>query len=146
MPDRTSKHRLTGVVVRAAGRHAGRSRLEDLDVLRSGATPRLFDDLRAPSTVGSWLRAFTCGHVRQLDAMWTPPSARPTGRPSRARRSATPWSGAPTRCWPPSASRARPARCCTPGCAGATRLPARAADTSSLRRGNAAQVLELVVN
>src|SRR5664280_3302669 len=69
MPDRTSKHRLTGVLVRAAGRHAGRSRLEDLDVLRSGATPRLFDDLRAPSTVGSWLRAFTCGHVRQLDAL-----------------------------------------------------------------------------
>src|SRR5664280_3670377 len=85
-----------------AGMLAGADSIDDLDVLRSGATPRLFDDLRAPSTVGSWLRGFTCGHVRQLDAMWTPPSARPTGRPSRARRSATPWSGATTRCWPPS--------------------------------------------
>jgi len=52
-----------------AGMLAGADSIEDLDGLRSGATPRLFDDLRAPSTVGSWLRGFTCGHVRQLDAL-----------------------------------------------------------------------------
>jgi hypothetical protein len=52
-----------------AGMLAGADSIDDLDVLRSGATPRLFDDLRAPSTVGSWLRGFTCGHVRQLDAL-----------------------------------------------------------------------------
>ncbi len=30
---------------------------------------RLFDGLRAPSTLGTFLRAFTFGHVRQLDAV-----------------------------------------------------------------------------
>ncbi len=38
-------------------------------MLRAGATPLLFDDLRAPSTIGSWLRSFTHGNVRQLDAV-----------------------------------------------------------------------------
>ncbi len=37
--------------------------------LRAGATPTLLDDLRAPSTVGSWLRSMTHGNVRQLDAV-----------------------------------------------------------------------------
>jgi hypothetical protein len=31
--------------------------------------PRLFDQVRAPSTWGVFLRAFTFGHVRQLDAV-----------------------------------------------------------------------------
>jgi hypothetical protein len=30
---------------------------------------RLFDDVRAPSTLGTFLRSFTFGHVRQLDAV-----------------------------------------------------------------------------
>ncbi len=37
--------------------------------MRSGARPELFDHTRAPSTLGSWLRAFTWGHVRQLDSV-----------------------------------------------------------------------------
>jgi hypothetical protein len=52
-----------------AGMLAGADSIEDLDGLRSGATPQLFDQLRAPSTIGTWLRAFSCGHVRQLDAV-----------------------------------------------------------------------------
>lgn len=38
-------------------------------MLRAGAAPALFDDLRAPSTIGAWLRAFNWGNVRQLDAV-----------------------------------------------------------------------------
>jgi hypothetical protein len=46
---------------------AGGDCIDDTHVLRAGATPRLFDGVRAPSTVGIWLRSFTWGHVRQLD-------------------------------------------------------------------------------
>jgi Transposase DDE domain group 1 len=51
------------------GMLAGADSIEDMDVLRAGATPVLFDDTRAPSTLGSWLRSFTHGNVRQLDAV-----------------------------------------------------------------------------
>ena len=51
------------------GMLAGADSIDDLDVLRSGATPELFNDLRAPSTLGSWLRSFSPGNVRQLDAV-----------------------------------------------------------------------------
>jgi hypothetical protein len=40
-----------------------------MDVLRHGAMPRLFAGVRAPSTLGTFLRAFRFGHVRQLDAV-----------------------------------------------------------------------------
>ena len=46
---------------------AGGDCIDDTDVLRAGATPRLFDGVRTPSTVGIWLRSFTWGQVRQLD-------------------------------------------------------------------------------
>jgi hypothetical protein len=46
---------------------AGGDCIDDTDVLRAGATPRLFDDVRAPSTVGIWLRSFRWAAVRQLD-------------------------------------------------------------------------------
>jgi len=48
---------------------AGGDSIGDTAVMRSGALPELFDHTRAPSTLGSWLRAFTWGHVRQLDAV-----------------------------------------------------------------------------
>jgi len=48
---------------------AGGDCIDDVDLLRSGALPELFDGVRAPSTVGSWLRALRWGHVRQLDAV-----------------------------------------------------------------------------
>jgi hypothetical protein len=38
-------------------------------MLRAGAAGVLFDDTRAPSTVGSWLRAHKWSNVRQLDAI-----------------------------------------------------------------------------
>ncbi|MDT3727798.1 IS1380 family transposase [Streptomyces sp. DSM 41972] len=49
-----------------AGMVAGADSIDDLDVLRHGGLPRLFGGVRAPSTPGSFLRAFTWGHVRQL--------------------------------------------------------------------------------
>ena len=55
----------TGVI---AGMLTGADSIDDLDVLRHGGMPRLFDDIRAPSTYGTYLRTFTHGHVQQLDA------------------------------------------------------------------------------
>ena len=42
--------------------------IDDMDLLRHGAMPELFDGVRAPSTLGSFLRSFTWGNVRQLEA------------------------------------------------------------------------------
>jgi hypothetical protein len=50
-----------------AGMVAGADSIEDLDLLRHGAMGRLFGGIRAPSTLGSFLRAFTWGNVRQLE-------------------------------------------------------------------------------
>ena len=52
-----------------AGMVAGADSIEDMDLLRHGAMDRLFVGVRAPSTLGTFLRAFTFGHVRQLDAV-----------------------------------------------------------------------------
>jgi Transposase DDE domain group 1 len=52
-----------------AGMAAGADSIEDLDVLRHGAMGELFTGIRAPSTLGSFLRSFTWGNVRQLDAV-----------------------------------------------------------------------------
>ena len=46
----------------------GADSVDDCDVLRSGRTRRLLGGwVAAPSTLGTFLRAFTFGHVRQLD-------------------------------------------------------------------------------
>jgi hypothetical protein len=47
----------------------GADSIDDLDALRHGGMDKLFDGVRAPSTLGSFLRAFTWGNVRQLDKM-----------------------------------------------------------------------------
>ena len=52
-----------------AGMVAGADSIEDLGLLRHGGMSRLFTRAYAPSTLGSFLRAFTFGHVRQLDAV-----------------------------------------------------------------------------
>jgi len=42
--------------------------IDDCDVLRAGRTGQVLGhDVMAPSTLGTFLRAFTFGHVRQLD-------------------------------------------------------------------------------
>ena len=57
------------VLALIAGMTAGADSIDDMDLLRHGGMPRLFTDLRAPSTLGTFLRLFTFGHVRQLDAV-----------------------------------------------------------------------------
>ena len=93
--------------------------IDDVDVLRAGGTPRVFDEVYAPSTLGIFLREFTFGHANQLAAVhrqrlvalaqrvpllaasssarfWTSTRccARSTGQPSRAPRSGMPRSPA----------------------------------------------------
>ena len=47
---------------------AGAECIDDADVLRSGATSSVLSHkVMAPSTLGTFLRRFTFGHVRQLD-------------------------------------------------------------------------------
>jgi hypothetical protein len=52
-----------------AGMVAGADSIDDMDLLRHGGMSRLFTGARAPSTLGTFLRSFTFGHVRQLDAV-----------------------------------------------------------------------------
>jgi hypothetical protein len=53
----------------AGGMAAGADSIDDMDRLRHGAVGRLFTGVRAPSTLGSFLRSFTHGHVKQLHAV-----------------------------------------------------------------------------
>lgn len=49
---------------------AGATHIDHVDVLRAGSTRRVLPfRVMAPSTIGTFLRAFTFGHVRQLDAV-----------------------------------------------------------------------------
>jgi Transposase DDE domain group 1 len=85
LAERAGLHRLVGEHVRigktggvnaqlkvpalVAGMVAGADSIEDMALLRHGGMGRLFTGVRAPSTLGTFLRAFTFGHVRQLDAV-----------------------------------------------------------------------------
>ena len=51
------------------GMVAGADSIDDMALLRHGGMIRVFTRAYAPSTLGSFLRAFTFGHVRQLDAI-----------------------------------------------------------------------------
>ena len=104
---------------------AGGDCIDDAGVLRTGGTASAIGCVvKAPSTSGTFLRSFRWGHARQLDRVsrellaqawaagagpgdapltidWIPPSARPTDLPRRVpATTATPASGAITRCWP----------------------------------------------
>ena len=52
-----------------AGMAAGADSIEDIDRLRQTGNRRVFGEMRAPSTLGTFLRAFTHGHVQQLNAV-----------------------------------------------------------------------------
>jgi hypothetical protein len=62
-----------------AGMVAGADSIEDMNLLRHGGMPVAFTGIRAPSTLGSFLRAFTHGNVRQLTAVHRELLARATG-------------------------------------------------------------------
>ena len=52
-----------------AGMVAGADSIEDVDRLRHAGNTVVFDEIRAPSTLGTFLRSFTHGHVQQLNAV-----------------------------------------------------------------------------
>ena len=52
-----------------AGMVAGADSIDDMAVLRHGGMRRMFESVYAPSTLGSFLREFQFGHVRQLDGV-----------------------------------------------------------------------------
>src|SRR3954453_18844926 len=58
--------KLMGVI---AGMCAGADSIDDLDMLRAGGMPILFDGVYAPSTLGTLLREFRFGHARQLESV-----------------------------------------------------------------------------
>ena len=61
-------HRKVMTLVHAMA--AGADSIEDCDLLRSGSSGKVLGQgVMAPSTLGTFLRAFSFGHVRQLDAV-----------------------------------------------------------------------------
>ena len=52
-----------------AGMVAGADSIDDMALLRHSGMGRMFTGAYAPSTLGSFLRSFTFGHIRQLDAV-----------------------------------------------------------------------------
>jgi hypothetical protein len=52
-----------------AGMVAGADSIDDVDRLRHAGNQVVFEGIRAPSTLGTFLRAFTHGHVQQLNAV-----------------------------------------------------------------------------
>src|SRR4051794_22065737 len=58
--------KLLGVI---AGMCTGADSIDDLDMLRAGGMPILFDGVYAPSTLGVLLREFSFGHARQLESV-----------------------------------------------------------------------------
>jgi len=85
LAERTGLHRLVGghvhvakpggcnpdlkVASLVAGMVAGADSIDDMALLRHGGMGKVFTGVRAPSTLGTFLRLFTFGHVRQLDAV-----------------------------------------------------------------------------
>ena len=67
VPGSANPHLKVGSLV--AGMVAGADSIDDMALLRHGAMSRLFAGVRAPFTLGTLLRSFTFGHVRQLDAV-----------------------------------------------------------------------------
>ena len=58
--------KLTSIIAAMA---CGADTIDDADLLRAGGTPRVFDEVYAPSTLGIFLREFTFGHANQLAAV-----------------------------------------------------------------------------
>ncbi|MGH3522170.1 MAG: IS1380 family transposase [Mycobacterium sp.] len=58
--------KLTSII---AAMTCGADNIDAANVLRAGGTPRVFDEVYAPSTLGIFLREFTFGHAGQLAAV-----------------------------------------------------------------------------
>jgi hypothetical protein len=60
---------VTKAMCLVAGMAAGADSIDDMDLLRDGAMETVFGGIHSPSTLGSFLRSFTWGNVRQLDSV-----------------------------------------------------------------------------
>ena len=69
VPTDKGSHAGAKVTALVGGMIAGADCIDDMALLRHGAMRKVFDGCYAPSTLGSFLRSFTFGHVRQLDAI-----------------------------------------------------------------------------
>lgn len=58
--------KLTSII---AAMTCGADSIDDANELRAGGTPRVFNEVYAPSTLGIFLREFTFGHANQLAAV-----------------------------------------------------------------------------
>ncbi|MFF3054955.1 hypothetical protein [Streptomyces sp. NPDC057909] len=67
--DRTRAFPAAKMISLVGGMVAGADSIDDMGRLRHGGLPRLFAGVQAPSTLGSFLRSFTHGHVKQLPAV-----------------------------------------------------------------------------
>jgi len=68
LPGDTGAHPAGKVATIVAGMLTGADSIDDLNIARHGGMASLFTSVYAPSTLGSFLRTFTHGHVRQLQA------------------------------------------------------------------------------
>jgi hypothetical protein len=68
LPGDTGANPAGKVATIVAGMLAGADSIDDLNIARHGGMRALFTGVYAPSTLGSFLRTFTHGHVRQLQA------------------------------------------------------------------------------
>ena len=69
VPADKGSHAGAKVSALVAGMVAGADSIADMALLRHGAMGTVFDRPYAPSTLGSFLREFSFGHVHQLDAV-----------------------------------------------------------------------------
>src|SRR5665648_801784 len=69
VPESAGANPAVKVAALVAGMVAGADSIDDMDLLRHGGMGRVLTAGRAPSTLGTFLRSFTFGHVRQLDAV-----------------------------------------------------------------------------
>ncbi len=80
VPGTAGSNPVIKVVALIAGMIAGADSIDDMDLLRHGAMGRIFSAVRAPSTLGTFLRAFTFGHYADLRIMpswWRSVDVRP---------------------------------------------------------------------
>jgi hypothetical protein len=87
LPGVAGSNPVTKVVALMAGMVAGADNINTMDLLRHGAMGKLFSALLAPSTLGTFLRAFTFGHYadhRIMPSWWRHVDVRPSqGRGSQ---------------------------------------------------------------
>ncbi|HEY4994106.1 MAG TPA: hypothetical protein VII33_18695 [Nakamurella sp.] len=69
VPGGVGAHAAAKVASIVAGMVSGADSILDMDGLREGAVGKVLPGVKAPSTLGTFLRAFTFGHVRQLGAV-----------------------------------------------------------------------------